>query len=146
MFPNTVIKHDYHLAHGLKVDFVVFCGFKLGVEIDGEQHYCFNSRWHKDTSDFLAQCRRDREKEELCVKEGIVLARVDCRKGVVPAQVKSTIRDTLKATASFTPTPKEKKEPSEFQLKMKERQRKARKEAYTRWKERQKENKRKDNL
>lgn len=48
----------------------------LAFEVDGEQHYSFNKSWHKTRSVFNKQIERDKLKNELCKKNGILLIRI----------------------------------------------------------------------
>lgn len=87
MFPNTVIEHDFHLKHGLKIDFLVRSVVSFGIEIDGEQHYNYCARYHRDKKDFDEQKRRDKRKDDLCRDQGIPLLRIDARGGLEPGHV-----------------------------------------------------------
>ena len=40
--------------------------FKIGYEIQGQQHYKFTSMFHKSKADFMKQKKNDREKAEWC--------------------------------------------------------------------------------
>ncbi len=44
---------------------------RLIIEIHGEQHYKFTPFFHKSPQHFLKQKRRDKDKEEWCLKNGI---------------------------------------------------------------------------
>jgi hypothetical protein len=46
---------------------------KLAVEVNGEQHYKFNSLFHSSAQAFLNQKKRDNEKREWCEINGITL-------------------------------------------------------------------------
>lgn len=48
----------------------------LAFEIDGEQHYNYVKKWHKTRSNFNEQVERDKIKNELCEKNGILLIRI----------------------------------------------------------------------
>lgn len=54
---------------------------KLGVEINGNQHYKFTPFFHKNKDAFLNQRYRDEMKKEKCKKEGITLIEVPYRVG-----------------------------------------------------------------
>jgi very-short-patch-repair endonuclease len=45
----------------------------LAVEVQGEQHYKFNSFFHKHKAGLLASKSRDRQKREWCELNGITL-------------------------------------------------------------------------
>jgi hypothetical protein len=130
MFPNTTILHDFHLGEGLKLDFLIKSTCKIGVEIDGDQHFKFNTRWHKTKMDFENQKRRDERKAVLCSEKGIVLVRYDARNGVSPSGLHRMVKDVLD---THQPTTKKKVDP------WKERQKEIRKEQYRCKKEREKE-------
>jgi len=76
-----MMMHDYPVGHGLKVDFLVLSAVKIGIELDGRQHYEFNERFHRSRNDWKLQRKRDLEKEDLCKQQGILLVRVDCSAG-----------------------------------------------------------------
>lgn len=46
---------------------------KLAVEVNGQQHYGFNSMFHSCRGDFLNQRKRDNQKREWCELNGITL-------------------------------------------------------------------------
>lgn len=46
---------------------------KIAVEVNGEQHYSFNSMFHKTRQDFIRQKKRDAMKTEWCKINGIEL-------------------------------------------------------------------------
>lgn len=46
---------------------------RLAIEVQGEQHFRYCPRFHKDYSDFLSQQVRDKRKKELCEQYGIEL-------------------------------------------------------------------------
>jgi len=48
----------------------------LAFEIDGEQHYNYIQKWHKTRSNFNEQIERDKLKNYLCEKNGILLIRI----------------------------------------------------------------------
>lgn len=48
----------------------------IAFEVDGEQHYNFNKSWHKDRPTFYKQIERDKIKNKLCAKNGILLIRI----------------------------------------------------------------------
>jgi len=119
IFPNTPIEQEYHVGEGLKVDFLVKSSTIFGIEVDGEQHYCFNPRFHKSAEDFKEQEKRDRRKEELCEKKGICLIRLDARGGIssnVAAQaLLKAVKDSDFAADSgeeFTPNNRRRKDRS----------------------------------
>jgi len=49
---------------------------KLGVEVQGLQHYVYPNSWHKSRAEWEEQMYRDRLKEELCVHAGVTLVHV----------------------------------------------------------------------
>lgn len=46
------------------------------IEVDGEQHYRFNKRFHKTRQDFLKAQERDRRKNNYALAHGIPLYRI----------------------------------------------------------------------
>lgn len=48
----------------------------IAFEVDGEQHYYYNRVWHKNKAGFTKQIERDKIKNELCKKNGILLIRI----------------------------------------------------------------------
>lgn len=67
----------------------------LAFEIDGEQHYNYVKKWHKNRKNFSEQVERDKLKNELCEKNGILLIRipyfVDDIKGYMLKQINEKI-------------------------------------------------------
>jgi hypothetical protein len=49
---------------------------KLGVEIQGMQHYVYPNSWHKSRSEWDEQVYRDRLKQQLCQRVGVTLLHV----------------------------------------------------------------------
>ena len=94
-FPNTRIVHDYNVGERLKVDFVVVSSLLIGFEIDGAQHYSYNSRFHRSRNDWKVQRKLDYRKEELCRDKGILLIRIDARHGVSENVVREKIANAL---------------------------------------------------
>lgn len=46
------------------------------IECDGEQHFRYTSRFHKNKSDFTKAQERDRQKNSYCLAKGIKLYRI----------------------------------------------------------------------
>jgi len=76
IFPNTVIKEEYHVGDKLRLDFYIGEPYNLGFEFDGVQHKKFTPGLHKDEDDFVRGIEKDARKEELCKGRGINLVRV----------------------------------------------------------------------
>lgn len=102
LYPNTRIEQEYYIGCGLHLDFLVHSTVKVGVEVDGAQHYSFNSFFHECLADFERQKDLDLTKEELCRKNGITLIRLDASRGLQPAQVASEILRQLGETEYVT--------------------------------------------
>lgn len=49
---------------------------KIGLEFNGEQHYKYPNRFHKNVNEFKQQVRRDRYKVETCDNNGVYLITV----------------------------------------------------------------------
>lgn len=70
---------------------------KLGVEIQGMQHYVYPNSWHKSRSEWDEQIYRDRLKEQLCQRAGVTLVHVPF---TVPSnKVEQFIRDEIQRVA-----------------------------------------------
>lgn len=111
----------------------------IGVEIDGAQHYSYNSRWHKDKKDFEQQVRRDARKEELCAEKGIALVHHDARKGVEPRTLRSQVLGAMSVASRGTvSSSKPKRTKSEWTLQQERKQKEYRKKAYQTWKAKRK--------
>jgi very-short-patch-repair endonuclease len=100
IFPNTPIEYEYHVGQGLHVDFVVCSTNKIGVEVDGVQHYQYSSLFHSDAGGLKDQVSRDLNKEVLCSRKGITLVRVDCRKKVTLEALADMIAASLVLSSS----------------------------------------------
>lgn len=134
LFPNVVIEHDYHIGHGLKLDFYIRSSVPVAVEVDGPQHTSYNMRFHADMSDFQDQVRRDRRKESVCRELGIPVVRIDGRrelkKDLIHTKILAAIREFEDSLDEGTPSAAKRK--SEYRNHCKERARDRRKEQY-RW-------------
>jgi hypothetical protein len=82
IFPHTFIQHDYNVGGGLMLDFYIDVPCRLGFEVDGAQHFDYNSMFHKDIEAFHDQLERDKRKKDICVSNGITLIRIDARKKI----------------------------------------------------------------
>jgi hypothetical protein len=96
LYPNCVIEHDYYIGDGLYVDFLVRSTFKIGIEVDGEQHYAFNSYFHETLEDFGRQQDRDDAKNRLCEDLGITLLRLDARGGITSLEAMEQVVECLR--------------------------------------------------
>ncbi len=75
VWPTLQVIEEWEFKIGKKshyLDFYVVL-LKLGVEIQGEQHYSFNTHFHKSKAEFLHQLKRDRQKAEKLEELGIRL-------------------------------------------------------------------------
>jgi hypothetical protein len=70
---------------------------KIGVEVDGAQHYVYSSLFHGSKGSFDDQVNRDLKKDILCKKKGIALVRVDCRKKITKGLVASMVGEAARA-------------------------------------------------
>lgn len=89
--PNT--------GQNLELDFY-FPDAKIGIEVQGEQHYSFTPAFHKTQDDFYRQLERDKIKRELCNKNGIKLYEIlnndDIKKFILEAkELEQSIRHGL---------------------------------------------------
>lgn len=75
-FPTLQILEEVsirvHRTKNLHLDFYLPLR-KLAVEVNGEQHYTYNSHFHKNRIGFLNSKKNDREKSEWCELNGIDL-------------------------------------------------------------------------
>ena len=139
VMPRCIVKHDYNLGGGLKLDFYIESPCKIGFEVDGAQHYSFNSRFHETNDDFLEQTKRDRRKELICRNRGISLVRLDARKKLDKDSVKKAIDEAIVNAADIKQpvTPMRKKE-TNWEKAAKQRQREYRAEKYRQMKAKRK--------
>jgi hypothetical protein len=140
MFPHRIIKSEYYIGEGLHVDFVIYGPQKIGIEINGAQHYFFSTRFHKTYEDFERQQKRDERKAELAAEQGIALAWYDARDGVKKQELEQLVRsafdiDVDHSKKEFRNTRKKPQSVIDFQQKVKERQRLRRKEQYQQMKQ-----------
>jgi hypothetical protein len=49
---------------------------KVAIEVQGQQHYTFNTMFHKTEEDFIKQQERDQLKKDVCLKKDIELYEV----------------------------------------------------------------------
>ena len=70
---------------------------KLGVEIQGLQHYVYPNNWHKNRSEWEDQIYRDRLKEELCRRANVTLVHVPFT--VAANRVEQYIREEIPRVA-----------------------------------------------
>lgn len=54
----------------------------LAIEVHGQQHYTYNSFFHKDQRDFLHQKNKDRRKREWCELNNIRLIELNFKESV----------------------------------------------------------------
>jgi len=75
LFSKAFPKDRYSWLNGLELD-----GYsdelKLAFEYNGPQHYEFNKLYHKTNKDFEEQLARDKKKNVLCVKCGVILVTI----------------------------------------------------------------------
>lgn len=64
--PGESMFLDFYLPHS-----------QTAVEVNGQQHYMFNSHFYKTQADFLSSKKRDRRKAEWCAVNNIVLVIFD---------------------------------------------------------------------
>lgn len=69
------IQSEFYLGEGLRLDFYLV-DYGIGIEVDGQQHFSYNSYFYKDKLAFEEAKLRDRRKEELCCSFGISLIRI----------------------------------------------------------------------
>jgi very-short-patch-repair endonuclease len=83
LFPNFTFEHNGFYEWNtnpltgkpLQVDF--YCAFaRIGIEVDGRQHYEFTPRFHKTQEDFIYQQKKDAIRIENFKRRGEVLIRV----------------------------------------------------------------------
>lgn len=48
----------------------------LAIEVQGRQHYVFTPHFHNDHNGFSGQLRRDREKRDICARNGVCLLEI----------------------------------------------------------------------
>ena len=76
LFPTTQIIEEVSIPikRGVTQYFDFFISnIKLAVEVNGQQHYKFNSLFHSTASDFMAQKKRDQDKRDWCEQNRITL-------------------------------------------------------------------------
>lgn len=73
-FGQYSIRQNYRpdWLEGLELDFYID-EIKIAAEVQGEQHYRFTPRFHKEYNDFLEQIKRDEKKQKICRENNIKL-------------------------------------------------------------------------
>lgn len=102
--------------------------------MDGPQHKKFNARFHKDISDFEAQVRRDKQKDQICADMGVPVVRIDDKKELTKDIIHCKIMAAIDEHECRLDGVDKKKEVSkstmEYRNSCKERARKRRKDHY----------------
>jgi hypothetical protein len=92
IYPDKIIRrHDRRTLKGLELDFNL-PGLRLGIEYDGEQH--FDRRVCEEVfhSDFDAQVRRDRMKNQRCRRKKIKLIRIKYDEPLTKTHIKKKLK------------------------------------------------------
>jgi len=76
ILPFTRIEKEYHIGERLRLD-IYIPDYKIGWEVQGIQHYKSIQYFHKDEDAFDKQIARDRRKNQLCKKQGIILVNIE---------------------------------------------------------------------
>lgn len=94
IFPNQIIEYEYHIGNQLRLDYFLP---RLGIafEFDGEAHFNYIEHFHGDRKGFIRAQRRDRDKDERCEEEGIVLIRVAYDEPMTRENVLAKIEEAL---------------------------------------------------
>lgn len=67
-------------GHNLEID-LYNDDLKLGIEVQGDQHYKFTPFFHRNKETFMLQRYRDEMKKQKCEKEGITLIEIPYKVG-----------------------------------------------------------------
>jgi len=67
-------------GHNLEID-LYNDDLKLGIEVQGDQHYKFTPFFHRNKETFMLQRYRDEMKKQKCQKEGITLIEIPYKVG-----------------------------------------------------------------
>lgn len=74
VFPCDTIAEEVVLPGSGNLRFDFFLPLRrLAVEVQGEQHYTQNSKFHKNTGEFIAGKNRDKAKKQFCKINNITL-------------------------------------------------------------------------
>lgn len=73
---------------------------KIGVEVQGLQHYVYPNSWHKTRAEFQEQVFRDQIKVDLCQQAGVILLHIPFT--VTSNKVEQFIRDEVTRVALAT--------------------------------------------
>lgn len=75
LFPTSVILEEVPVKPRNTVQYFDFYinNIKLVIEVNGEQHYKFNTLYHASAQDFLRQRKNDQDKRDWCELNGITL-------------------------------------------------------------------------
>jgi len=68
---------------GLELDFCIE-ELRVGIEVQGQQHYAYTPHFHKNYTDFLASQERDRRKADLCKHVDVALYYVEDGREILP--------------------------------------------------------------
>ena len=76
-FGTTIIFEEVFLpgSNGLRLDFYI-PAFKIAIECQGEQHYIYNSYFHKEVIGFHKSILRDENKRKWCELNNILLIEI----------------------------------------------------------------------
>jgi hypothetical protein len=82
-FPDTQIIEDYRpeWLHGMEIDFYL-PKYKVGIEVQGRQHYLWVPKYQATLSAFQAQKKRDKLKLRLAQQQGIQVIVISGFKGI----------------------------------------------------------------
>jgi hypothetical protein len=75
-FPSVLILEDFPTPEGFYLDFYI-PSRKRAFEVQGEQHYKYNSFFYKNEKEFKNAKERDSRKREWCRKNNIELKTID---------------------------------------------------------------------
>jgi len=94
IFPIARVIENYPLGNRQFLD-VYVKDFKIGIEVDGQQHSVRFHFFNKDESDFQLQKMLDKKKETICKELGIMLIRINYDEKVTKELILSKLRMVL---------------------------------------------------
>lgn len=140
LFPKFKIEEEKYVGERLFLDMYI-PHLRVGLEYHGRQHFEFVEHYHKDLPGFRKSQERDQRKIELCHQQGIAVA--------VFTDADTLDRDTVQSrlveALNSAPQPEEvAASPKSIEEQAKEVRRQRRREAYRRWKEKMRDERRGD--
>ena len=129
------ILEEFQVGEGLRLDFYL-PELKLGIEVQGSQHYEFIEFYHGDKEGFDDSKKRDRRKIELCSMQGIAIVYFKYDDKLSKEFILRASSEALSSFEKMNSIVKEDLKQLEYRKIRLEKARQIRKDRYKKWKER----------